>query len=142
MENPGGLFCLNIADLDFYNTSCITSCITLCITSCITLCATLCATSCAITFGPGRRRRPVFGALMQCPGPGPGWRSLSKPPLFRNESDIDFLVVLFILLYLLFYALFDSLIRLNYCHSFFGKWRTQEVCFAQKTVKNKRLKLF
>jgi hypothetical protein len=53
-ENPVGLFYLNIADLDFYNTSCITLC--------------------AITYGPGRLRRPVCGALMQRTGPG------AKPP--------------------------------------------------------------
>ena len=31
--------------------------------------------------------------------------------------------------------------RLNILHSFFGKERTWKVCFAQKTPKNKRLKL-
>jgi hypothetical protein len=36
-ENLKSLYCLNIADLDFYNTSCITLC--------------------AITYGPGRLRR-------------------------------------------------------------------------------------
>jgi len=88
-ENPGELFCLNIADLDFSNTFCIT----------------LCATLCYVTFGPGRRSRPSLPCTYATPRVGVANR---RPPYPEMSRISIFQYFLYFLLYILFYAFIHS----------------------------------
>jgi hypothetical protein len=109
-ENPGDLFCLNIADLDFSNTFCITQC----------------ATLFTITFGFATLTGAAKPPCLRCTYATPRPRG-AKPPLSRNESDIDFPVFFYFLLYILFSVFIHPFIRLNIFHSFFGKRRTLSI---------------